>query len=524
MTHSLKALFAWALVFSAAFAEEPRYTNPVLAGDYPDPSIVRVGDEYWATATSSEWGPQYPILHSRDLVNWEIVGNVFPERPTWAIGNFWAPELSYDNGKYYVYYVARNQKNLLAIGVATADAPTGPYTDHGELIAQDAGSIDAMPFTDKEGQRWLVWKEDGNSRQQPTPIWLQRLSEDGLRFEGEPKEILRNDVAWEGQVVEGPFIFTHDDWYYLIYAGGACCGRECSYGVGVARARDIQGPWGKCPANPIVGNNSSWRCPGHGSVVQDSKGRYWFFYHAYATGTFVLTGREMVMDEITWGSDGWPRINDGSPSVTGAAPLGVASKSAELKFHDSFESDTVAPGWLWPQEQIPIRSTNSGDLVLQAPEPVGEALLGAVLARSCTSGDYVATTTVDLSDIKGQGMAGIAAIGDFENGIGLAVNKKQAVIWQRRFGEQDFPIERPIEAGDKIQLRLSVKNGDQMTFAYSTDGNKWTNVGKDFDGSYLPPWDRNVRVGLTVGRSTGATARFEEFTLESTRSANKHGG
>src|SRR5580765_6951986 len=104
-------------------AAEPMYQNPVLAGDYPDPSVIRVGNEFWATATSSEWGPQFPILRSVDLVNWEQTGSVFMHRPEWAVGNFWAPEISQFNGKYFVYYVGRKRGGPLAVAVATADKP-----------------------------------------------------------------------------------------------------------------------------------------------------------------------------------------------------------------------------------------------------------------------------------------------------------------------------------------------------------------------------------------------------------------
>src|SRR3954447_11088579 len=92
-----------------ASARAASYSNPVLAGDYPDPSIIRVGDDYWATATSSEWAPHFPLLHSRDLVNWEVVGAVFRKRPAWSMGNFWAPEISHDRGRYFVYYTARKK-------------------------------------------------------------------------------------------------------------------------------------------------------------------------------------------------------------------------------------------------------------------------------------------------------------------------------------------------------------------------------------------------------------------------------
>ena len=114
------------------------YENPALAGDYPDPSVIRVGTNYWAVATSSEWAPEFPILFSTDLVNWKIVGAVFQKRPEWSVGNYWAPEISYDRGKYFVYYVGRKSGGPLCAAVATSSTPTGPYQDHGPLICQDA--------------------------------------------------------------------------------------------------------------------------------------------------------------------------------------------------------------------------------------------------------------------------------------------------------------------------------------------------------------------------------------------------
>ena len=175
-------------------AAEATYENPVLSGDYPDPSVIRVGKDYWATATSSEWGPQFPILHSTDLVNWEITGSVFAHRPGWSSANFWAPEIAVYKGRYYVYYVARKKGAALAVAVATADNPSGPYTDHGPLVSQPAGSIDPVPFNDENGRRYLIWKEDGNSRKIPTILWAQELDENGTKLIGQPREILRNDV------------------------------------------------------------------------------------------------------------------------------------------------------------------------------------------------------------------------------------------------------------------------------------------------------------------------------------------
>jgi len=228
---------AYVLVLGESLASGAEYRNPVIPDDYPDPSVIRVGKEFWATATSSEWGPQFPLLRSTDLVNWEQVGNVFAHRPAWAAANFWAPEIAVYKDKYYVYYVGRQSGGPLSVAVATADKPGGPYVDHGPLVSQPMGSIDPVPVTDEKGERYLIWKEDGNSRKMPTLLWAQRLSEDGLKLLGEPKEIMRNDAPWEGAVIEGPFVVRRGEWFYLFYSGSGCCGLGCNYALGVARAK-----------------------------------------------------------------------------------------------------------------------------------------------------------------------------------------------------------------------------------------------------------------------------------------------
>src|SRR5215204_1337481 len=130
--HLRTGLIAALLVVCNVIATAQRrstYENPALAGDYPDPSVIRVGRNYWAVATSSEWAPEFPILFSNDLVNWEIVGAVFQKRPGWSTGNYWAPEISYYRGKYFVYYVAKKNGASLCVAVAISAKPAGPYDD-----------------------------------------------------------------------------------------------------------------------------------------------------------------------------------------------------------------------------------------------------------------------------------------------------------------------------------------------------------------------------------------------------------
>ena len=159
-----------------AAQQTARYENPTIAGDHPDPSVIRVGSEYWATTTSGTWEPEFPLFRSSNLLNWKVSSAVFQKRPDWAESDFWAPEISEDHDRFFVYYTARKKNGPLCVAVATASSPAGDYTDHGPLVCQEDGSIDPMVVTDETGGRYLVWKEDGNSRNQPTPIWAQRLS------------------------------------------------------------------------------------------------------------------------------------------------------------------------------------------------------------------------------------------------------------------------------------------------------------------------------------------------------------
>jgi xylan 1,4-beta-xylosidase len=493
---------------------QPSYQNPVLAGDHPDPSVIRVGKDYWATCTSSEWGPHFPLLHSTDLVNWDRTGSLFPKRPGWASANFWAPELSEYKGRYYVYYVGRQRGGPLAVAVATADKPSGPYQDHGPLVAQEDGSIDPVPVTDENGVRYLVWKEDGNSRRRPTPLWAQRLNEDGTQLVGHLAELFHNDAPWEGGLVEGPFILRRADWFYLFYSGNGCCGEGCKYALGVARSRKLLGPWEKNPANPILAGNATWKCPGHGSIVTDEQGRYWLLYHAYSTTGSIFTGREGLLDEVKFGADGWPTINAGQgPSATSAAPLGVAQRKRAIGFLDDFNAPVLDVGWEWPQDRAPNYRLENGSLFLRAEGPTTN-LLGAVIARPTLAADYVATTIVEIRSLPPGVSAGICAFGDNDNAMGVAISREGLVAWRRDRGSHKRLVERSTMAGEKIHLRLTARNGYSFRLAASNNGKSWTDVGESFETKGLPPWDRSVRVALTVGGTSAAEGCFDSFSLQ----------
>ncbi len=167
MRENLKEIFGLLFTIMTGFSSLAQQL--VLPGDHPDPSVVKIGDTYWASATTSNWMPAYPLLQSKDLVNWTPKGHVFNQLPPWADYYFWAPEISYENGKVYVYYAAHKKNGNLCLGIASADKPEGSYRDHGPIMCEEAGSIDAFPMRDENGKLHLIWKEDANSVKKPTP-------------------------------------------------------------------------------------------------------------------------------------------------------------------------------------------------------------------------------------------------------------------------------------------------------------------------------------------------------------------
>ena len=142
------------------------YNNPVIRGDFPDPTVIRVGEDYYAAGTTSDFAPSYPLYHSKDLVNWNKIGAVFNNPPEWIKGDCWAPELFYNNGTYYVYYTARKKSdNISCIGVAVTTDISKGFEDKGILIEWGKEAIDAYVFKDDNGELYITWKAYGLDEQ-----------------------------------------------------------------------------------------------------------------------------------------------------------------------------------------------------------------------------------------------------------------------------------------------------------------------------------------------------------------------
>lgn len=469
----------------------------VLPGDYPDPSVVKIGDTYWASATTSNWFPAYPILKSKDLVNWTTVSYVFPDKmPEWADYYFWAPEFTYENGKVYIYYSAHKRNGNLCVGIASADRPEGPYTDHGPIICQEVGSIDAFPMRDKNGKLFMIWKEDANSVGKPTPIWIQELNEARTALVGEKKELFRNEAPWEANLVEGVSMMRHGDYYYAFYAGAGCCGTGCSYAGGIARAKDLLGPWEKYNKNPVLIPGGDWICPGHGTPIEKD-GKYYFMYHAYDKNTNVFTGRQGLIMEFRFTPDGWVEF------VPGRISADVVAQPVS----DDFRGRTLSMDWQRTVFQNATLSMNGGELQLNALPGIG-----AFMGQKTLKGDYTATTSIRTK--RSSAAAGISAIGDEKNIITAFLDNGIVTVMQVKDGKETELFRKPVAAKSKTWLRMQVTGGRHIRFLWSRNGKDFSPVhDQPIDAAYLPPWDRAVRAGVVSKGVSGTIAVFDRFDL-----------
>jgi beta-xylosidase len=257
--------------------------------DFPDPDVLLVGNTYYAYATNSVAG-NIQIIESTDLTTWNPVGNALPSLPGWATPDAtWAPAVAHIGANYLLYYaaeVAGPGGGEECISVATASQPQGPFADSssGPLACQPSlgGSLDPFPFTDSNGDVYLIWKSNGGTG--PATIWSEQLDPAGTAFMplATPSKLLVPSQPWESGVVEAPDLVKSGGRYLLFYSGNSW--NSANYAVGVATCTGPLGPCTKPLAQPIVASTPGFEGPGGESVFADTSGSYWIAFDAWVPG------------------------------------------------------------------------------------------------------------------------------------------------------------------------------------------------------------------------------------------------
>ncbi len=309
--------------------------QPAYAGDFPDPFVLVTSGDYYAYATNGPGGNVQVRLSSDDGRTWRAGPDALPRLPGWAApGLTWAPSVERWGDRYVMYYTTRYRRaSRQCISVATATEPGGPFVDTSTkpLVCQlsRGGSIDPVPFRDRDRAGYLLWKSDDNAVGSGSVLWSQRLRADGRGLVGSPVAMLHQDRAWEGYTMEGPTMVRVGKAYYLFYSSGWY--DSADYAVGYAKCT---GPRGGCrkvtTAGPWLRSRSGAAGPGGQSVFRDRSGRWRFAYHAWSpsnVGYRAGGARQLWIEELAFvagrcsGRRARPRPRAG-PGTAAARPVG----------------------------------------------------------------------------------------------------------------------------------------------------------------------------------------------------------
>ncbi len=469
--------------------------NPVLPGDRPNPSVVKIGESYYASTTSNKWSPLFPIFKSDDLENWELISYVFPSgAPDWAVTNFWSPELSFDEkqNKLFVYYTGRDKTtNKECVALASADTPEGPFVDHGPIVSQGNGSIDAFEIRDEKDVLFVIWKEVPSDANPRSLIWAQKINENRDSLLGEKHLLIKSDQEWEKISIEGPSLFRVGDFFYMYYSAGDCCDEFCNYKIGVARSKSLLGPWEKYKMNPILNDNMDWKCPGTGTVVKKGNDLF-LLYHAYSSKEGIYIGREGVLEKIVWSDDDWPLFENNQIENR---------KINKINFEDYFKG-ALNPKWKWRDSQNLSYATGDYGLMLSASNE--NELLGSLLVQDIKSTEFELTTCIDLSKTGECASGGIALIGAINNkfgapvaGLGISVDHEHVTVWKNCNQQTIIYHEKNIPNDREVELKIEVKKGHILSF-YVFDGQIWELLSDNIDASPLVPWGMGFRFGIVA--------------------------
>ncbi|MBC9030871.1 family 43 glycosylhydrolase [Sphingomonas sp. JC676] len=473
-----------------------RFLNPLIAGDHPDPSILKDGADYYMTFSTFDSYPGLVIWHSRDLVNWRPLGAALTKN----IGSVWAPELCKHAGRFYLYIPVKSSPNT--IHVIWADRIEGPWSDPIDLGLHE--HIDPGHAVGEDGSRWLFLS--GGDR--------VRLSDDGLSTIGKPEHVYdpwRYPDSWdvEGFSPEGPKVLRHGGYYYLITAVGGTAGPPTGHMVIAARSKSLAGPWEDCPHNPLVRTTSlseRWWSRGHATLVEGPDRSWWAVYHGYENGYWTL-GRQTLLDPVEWTADGWFRMKGGDLSRPIAKPKGGTAQPHGQPLSDDFSTLALGSKWNFfkpgPDERSRVRVADHSlllDARGKAPSDSPPLLLIA--------GDQAYQFECEIEIAPG-GTAGLLLFYDEKLYAGLGFDEK-------RFVTHQYGIERGRPAnpyGRTLRMRVT-NNRHIVAYHLSGDGGAtW----KRFDrGMEVSGYHHNVRGGFLMLRpglySAGSgTARFTDF-------------
>ncbi len=539
--------------------------NPILTGFNPDPSILRVGQDYYIATSTFEWFPGVQIHHSRDLANWELITRPLDRASQLDMignpdsGGIWAPCLSHCDGVFYLIYTdvkqwTNSRHKITHNYLVTATDITGPWSEPTYL---DSSGFDASLFHDADGRKWylsMIW-DHRLGKNQFAGTLLQEFDPVTKTLVGPQKNIFKGS---ELKLTEGPHLYQKDGYYYLLTAEG---GTSYEHAVTMARSRDLFGPYEIAPNNPFITSRYDSAAPlqkaGHASLVQTPEGD-WYAVHLCGRPIEVdakngeaavdpsrprtqrtlhpeqarrcILGRETAIQAANWPEAGWPEL------VHGTCVPALEIESAATTRHERSQRETFESTELnihFQSLRRPIEkswldlSARPGWLRLYGEEPTTSNFRQSLIARRIQSFNTQTTTALDFQPQQFKHMAGLIAYYDTANHYYLRVSRDEihgrhiGIVYTDAGIYYELPdTETPLPDNGLVYLRATL-NAAALQFSYSLDNQEWTPIGPVLDGSILSD-DYNTLgftgafIGICAQDLTGqkAPADFEYFDYQ----------
>ncbi len=501
------------------------YKNPVINGFNPDPSICRVGDDFYLVTSSFEYFPGLPIYHSKDLVNWQQIGHCLTRdsqltlHKTPASTGLFAPSLRYHGGLFYVICT-----NVSGGGnfYCTATDPAGSWSDP---IWVDIDSIDPDIFWDDDGKTYFVTQGDEGIR----------ITEVDLNT---GKTLSPEKLVWGGiggRFPEAPHVYKKDGYYYLMLGEG---GTEYMHSVTIGRSKNLLGPYESCPLNPILthanrlGQANQIQGVGHADLVQTPDGSWWMVFLGFRVthkwSYYHVLGRETFLAPVDWPAGGWPQVNgNGTVSIWMNVPTLPLVPFEAAPVRTEFNADKL--GFEWQYLRNPIRKNYSltekkGHLRITAsPYTLDEAESVSMVCRRQTEHDFAAATYLEFNSLKDNEEAGMTLIQNNTHHYDLLFRRSgdnNVVQLRVRIGSLSYIAAEKTVNSNKILLRITGSPTQYSFFFSEPQKEKYTLLDQQ-DTRYLSTevagGFTGVMIGLYAssnGKGSTAKAYFDWFEYQ----------
>lgn len=504
------------------------YKNPILYADYSDPDVIRVGEDYFMTASSFNCAPGLPILHSKDMVNWQLVNHALPfqiPREHFGVpqhGNgVWAPSIRYHNEYFYIYW---GDPDFGIYMVKTKD-PFGSW-DPPVLVMEAKGAIDPSPLWDDDGKAYLVHAWAGSRAGVKSLLTVHRMNAEGTKVLDAGKHVFDGHDAHP--TVEGSKFYKRNGYYYIFApAGGVATGWQL-----ILRSKDIYGPY----QEKIVLEQGSTAVngPHQGAWVDTPEGASWF-YHFQDLDPY---GRLVHLQPMQW-KDNWPVMGEdydgngiGEPVTQYKKPISDVNYPIQQPMEsDEFNSDELGLQWQWQANpnvlwSAQIRGTKHLRLfaIKTNPEDTNLWMAPNLLLQKFPAPEFTATTKVSLfpEEATSGKRAGLIVMGTDYAALSIVYEDQKYYIQHSESinaidGHQEVVLEKELAKSNQVYFRVQVVGPKgECQFSYSENGRKFKNIGKLF---YAQPgkWI-GAKVGLftvsTPESKRGGYADFDWFRVD----------